>query len=168
MLPVSWCGNHELRGELKGVDNSEHFVEVSASRGGVSDHQLDFLVGADHKYASDGEHGERLGVDHAVEIANCALGISNHREVHGTALSFTDILLPFDVRLDGIDRETDDLNIALLEFWLDLGDVAELSGANRGEVLRVRKEHTPAVSKPLVEVNRAQSGLGGKIRRNVS
>jgi len=58
VLPVSWCGNHELRGKLKGVDNSEHFVEVSARRGGVSDHQLDFLIGADHKNASDGEHGE--------------------------------------------------------------------------------------------------------------
>ena len=107
-------------------------------------------------------------MDHTVEIANCALGISNHGEVYRTALSFADILLPLYVRLDRIDRETDDLDIAFLEFRLDLGDVAELSGANRGEVLRVREEHTPAVSKPLVEVNRAQSGLGGEIGSNVS
>ena len=59
------------------------------------------------------------------------------------------------VRLDGIDAEADDLRVALVEFGLEPGHVAQLRGAHRGEVLRVRKQHSPRLPEPLVKADAA-------------
>src|SRR5262245_58867506 len=61
--------------------------------------------------------------------------------------------------LDRIDRQPDDLDTALVELRLDLGHVAELGGAHRREVLRMREQHGPGAADPVVEADLAFRGL---------
>ena len=65
--------------------------------------------------------------------------------------------------VDGIDGEADDLGAALGELRFEVGDGAELGGADGGEVLGVREEDGPAVADPLVEVDGAVGGFGGEV-----
>ena len=62
-----------------------------------------------------------------------------------------------------VDRQADELAVALGELGLDLGHVAELGGAHGREVLGVREQDGPAVADPVVEVDRALRGLGGEV-----
>ena len=102
-------------------------------------------------------------MDHVVEVRDLAIGIRDHREVDGLALCLGDVLLPFEVGGDRVDREADDLDAALVELRLQLGDGAELGGAHRREVLRMGEEHCPAVALPIEEVDRALRGLCGEV-----
>ena len=61
--------------------------------------------------------------------------------------------------LERVDRQAEDLHVALVELGLDLRHVAELGRAHRREVLRVREQHAPAVAEVLVELDRAFGGL---------
>ena len=68
----------------------------------------------------------------------------------------------------GVDREADDLHAAAVELRLDLGHVAELGGADRGEVLRVGEEDHPGAVDPVVEVDRSLAGVRFEIGGNVA
>ena len=70
--------------------------------------------------------------------------------------------------LDRVDADAQDLDAALVELRLDPGHVAELGGADRGEVLGMREQHRPAVAEPLVEVDATLGGIGLEIRRGVA
>jgi hypothetical protein len=125
--------------------------------------ELHLLVGADHEHRAHRQGVVRVGVDHVVQVGHLALGVADHREVHRGALGLADVALPLQVRLDVVDREADDLHVALVELGLDLGHVAELGGADRREVLRVAEQHTPRVAEPLVEADLALGGGGGEV-----
>ena len=75
---------------------------------------------------------------------------------------------PLLVAVDRVDREADDLHVALVELGLDLGDVAELGRADRREVLRMAEQHTPGVAEPLVEVDLALRRVGGEVGGDVA
>ena len=60
---------------------------------------------------------------------------------------------PPEVAFDRVDRETNDLHVALVELGLDLGHVAQFGGAHRREVLGVAEQHAPAVAEPVVEID---------------
>ena len=57
--------------------------------------------------------------------------------------------------VDRIDAEADELGVALGELGLDLGHVAELGGADGGEVLGMGKQDRPLVADPLMEIDRS-------------
>ena len=65
------------------------------------------------------------------------------------------VVCPPCVVVHGVDTRPNDLDIAAVKLRLDPSHVAEFRRADRGEVLRVRKENTPGVPKPLVEANAA-------------
>ncbi len=71
-----------------------------------------------------------------------------------------DILDPGIVLVNGIGRETNQLDVALGELWLKLCECAELGGADWGEVVWVGEEDDPGVANKLVEVDWALGGLG--------
>jgi len=96
-----------------------------------------------------------VGRQHAVELRDLERRIADHRVVRGDALRLTDVLGPLRVVRDRVDREADDLRVALVELALDARHVAELGGADRREVLGMREEHGPPVTDPLVELDRA-------------
>lgn len=62
--------------------------------------------------------------------------------------------------VDGVGRETDELDATLGELGLELGKGAELGGADGRVVLGVGEEDDPVVADELVEVNGALCGLG--------
>ena len=66
--------------------------------------------------------------------------------------------------LERVDRQAEDLHVALVELGLDLRHVAELGGAHRREVLGVREQHAPAVAQVVVELDRAFGGLRREVR----
>src|SRR5438067_7105594 len=69
------------------------------------------------------------------------------------------------VTLDRVDGQSDDLHAAAVKLGLDLRHVTELGRADRREVLRVREQHRPRVTNPLVEVDRSLGGLCLEVRR---
>src|SRR5712691_9169972 len=66
--------------------------------------------------------------------------------------------------VDGIDAESHQLDAALVEFRLKLGQGAKLGGANRSEILRVREQQCPAVADPVMEFDLAVGGFSLEIR----
>src|SRR4029077_8954772 len=74
-----------------------------------------------------------------------------------------DVGRPLLVVVDGIDRQADDLDAAFVEFRFQSRHCAEFGGANRGEILWMRKQYRPIVADPVVEANFAFRGLGLKI-----
>src|SRR5262249_3528325 len=91
-------------------------------------------------------------------------GIRDYGEVERRALRLLDVLGPFLVRVDRVDAQTEDLDASLLEFWFELGHIAQLRGANWSEVLRVREKDGPTVADPFVEAfDRAFGSLRAEI-----
>lgn len=64
------------------------------------------------------------------------------------------------MRLDGVGRQADQLDTALGKLGLELGEGAQLGGADRGVILRVGEEDDPPVADELMEVNGALGGIG--------
>ncbi|PYQ18784.1 MAG: hypothetical protein DMF79_14145 [Acidobacteria bacterium] len=174
-LPVHGGGHLVPGGELDGVEHAQHLVEVAARAHGVGQDELDLLVGADHEHRAHGGvvrgralSPRRVGVDHVVELRHVEVGVADDRIVGRRALGLLDVLGPLLVVGHGIDAQADHLAVALRELRLELGHVAELGGADRGEVLGVREQDGPPVSDPLVEVELAFRGLRREVRRLVS
>ena len=74
---------------------------------------------------------------HVVQCRDLELRIPDHGVVDLVSLGFFNIRRPFAVIADRIHAQPEDLAIALLKFGLYTGHVAQLSCADRSEVLRV-------------------------------
>ncbi len=83
-------------------------------------------------------------------------------------LGLLDVVCPTHVCVERIDAEADHLDAAPIELVLDPGDLAELGGAHRREVLRMGEQHAPGVAEPFVEPDRAGGGLGAEVGRLVA
>ncbi|MCY1183024.1 hypothetical protein D9M73_236120 [compost metagenome] len=103
-------------------------------------------------------------MDHVIELGHHQVLVADHRVVDGMALGFCDITQPGMVVGNRVDTEPDHFGVALVEFRLELGQVAQFSGADRGEILRVRKQDGPVVANPFVEIQRALGAFGSEIR----
>jgi hypothetical protein len=55
-----------------------------------------------------------------------------------------------------------------IEFRLDPGHVAELGGAYRGEVLRVREQYRPGIADPVMKSNPSFGRLRLEVRSDVA
>lgn len=62
--------------------------------------------------------------------------------------------------VNGVGGQADELDAALGELGLKLGESAELGGADGGVVLGVGEEDDPVVADEVVEVDVAAGGLG--------
>lgn len=72
---------------------------------------------------------------------------------------FVDVLYPFVMVGQVVGGDTNDFDVALRKVWAATSDFAELGGANRGEVARMREENAPGVTEPLMEPYLPGSGL---------
>ena len=97
---------------------------------------------------------------HVVEEGDLALLVGDDGEGDLAAGHLVDVLDPALMATEGVGRQTNQLSTALGELGLELGEGAELGGADRGVVLRVGEEDNPLVADPLVEVDGASSGVG--------
>src|SRR4030095_16404034 len=80
------------------------------------------------------------------------------------ALGFLDILRPFLVIGHGINAQTDHFTVAFRKLRFETRHIAELSCANRCEILWMGKQNGPPVTNPVMEVDRSFRCLRGKIR----
>lgn len=67
---------------------------------------------------------------------------------------------------EGVGREADELDAALVELGLKASHLTELGGADGGVVLGMGEEDHPAVADELVEVDKAIGGIGLKVGGN--
>jgi len=168
--PVDRGGNSVLVAGLKGVDDTEDLGGVAASRSRVRHDQSDGLLRVDDEDRADGECNA-LGVDvggilvikHVIGICNLTFLVTDDGESELGARNLIDVLDPSSVRLNGVGRQTDQLNATLGELRLKLCKSAELGGANRSVILGVGEENDPVVADELVEID----GPGGGISLEV-
>src|SRR4029078_7773582 len=96
------------------------------------------------------------------------IAVSDERVVGCVALRVLDVLRPLSMIVDRIDAQADAFSIALVELRFEPRHIAELGRANRREILRMRKQYSPAVADPVMEADRAFSRFGREIRRVVA
>lgn len=92
--------------------------------------------------------------------------ITDDWELEVAARNLVDVLDPSSVALNGVCRETNQLNTTLCELWLKLGESTKLSGADWGVILWVREQNNPLVANELMEVDWASGSLGLKVGGN--
>ena len=102
-------------------------------------------------------------MNHVVEVADLAVWVADHGEVHWCSLCFANVAFPFQVRLNIVNRQTDDFHIALVELGFDFCYVAKLSGAHWCEVFWVTKKYAPRGAEPLMKVDGALCGFCGEV-----
>src|SRR5690554_551538 len=168
MFPVHRCGNAVVVGELQRIDHPKNLVEVAPRAGRVREDHADLLGRVDHEHRAHRGGGTGVGVNHVVERRHLAVGIGQNREIHLGVLGVVDVLHPFLVRVVVVDRNRNDLDVALGELARNDGRVAQLGGAHRREVGRVREQYTPAVAKVFVETNATLGGILFEIGSRVS
>jgi len=103
-------------------------------------------------------------VDHVVKVGNLALRVGDDGELEVGASHLIDVLDPGVVRVDVVGAQADQLHAACGELGLQLGEGAQLGGADRGEVIGVREEDGPLVADEVVEVDGPVGGLGIEVR----
>src|SRR3954447_12188869 len=175
-LPVHRGRHLVLGGELQRVDDAQHLVEVAAGGHGIDQDELDLLVRADDEDVAHGlivggrafcRVSQHRGRQHPVELRHVEVDVGDHRIVRREALRLLDVARPARMLVDRVDRQAYDLDAALVELRLDLGHVAELGGADGGEILWMREQHSPFVADPIVKTDLAFGGFRFEIRRSI-
>src|SRR5262245_55261521 len=70
--------------------------------------------------------------------------------------------------VDRINADPNDLAVAAVELRPDLGHVAKLGRAHRREILRMRKQDTPRVAYPGVELDWPFRGIRHEVRSSLT
>ena len=123
-------------GQLERVNDTEDFLGITTSTGGVVDDCADDLLGIDEEDGSDGQcHslavniGGILVVDHVVQVSDLSGFVGDDGERKVGFGDIVDVLDPFLVRVEGVGTQTNELDTALGEFRLEFGESTELSSA---------------------------------------
>lgn len=140
--PVNRASDTILISRLERINHTEHLGSVPARRSRVRHDQTDLLSGVNDEDGADGEShalgvdvGGVLVVDHVVGVGNLALGVGDDGELEVGAVDLVDVLDPGLVGLGAVGAQADELDAALGELRLELGEGAELGGADGGEVI---------------------------------
>jgi hypothetical protein len=114
--------------------------------------------------------GGRIGVrmDQIVERRDLPVGVRDQREIERGALRLGDVRRPRAVLLERVDREADDLDVALLELGFEARRLAEFGRSHGREIGGMREENDPTAPDPLMERDGSGRGLLGEIRSGVS
>ena len=172
-----------LIASLERIDDTQDLSRVATSRGGVRKDGADGLLGVDDEHTADGE-SNALGVDirsvlvidptsssaknldslsrslHVIGQSHFALLVTNDGKGEVATRNLVDILDPASMGLDGIGRETNQLDTTLLELRLQLCESTELGRAHGGVVFGMGEQNDPAITNKLVEVDWTSGGFG--------
>lgn len=99
-------------------------------------------------------------IQHIIQVRHLALLVADDGKGEVRAGDLVDVVDPAGVRVDGIGAEADELDVALGELGLELGEGAELGGADGGVVFGVGEENDPGAADEGVEVDGAGGGVG--------
>ena len=159
-------------GELHRIQQPKHFIEISPAAHRVKQHGTNFLIRANDIDSADGGIvgcGSALGTarfvggQHIVELGDLEVAVAHHGIVNLISAHLLDIGEPIAIILTAVDRQAENLGVALGKFLAEPGHVTKLGRANRSESLGMRKEDCPAVTHPIMEVNAALCGLSDEV-----
>lgn len=105
---------------------------------------------------------------HVVEEGNLAVLVTNDWELQVAPGDLVDVLDPSRVALNGVRRDADQLDAALGELWLQLGEGAELGCAYWRVVFWMREENDPVVANEIMELDSSLGGVCLKIGRDAA
>src|SRR6185437_589780 len=146
LLPVAGT---ELVG-LQRVEHAQHFLRIAA------DAEIVRRSEADHALRIDDEGGAQrnpfLLVENAEGAAELAPDVGKPREAHLAEIGAT--LPPGEVNELAVDRESEELRIAVAELARDLVEAHDLGRANEGEVLGPGEHHQPLAGIAVVACRR--------------
>lgn len=204
-FPIHRRGNAMFCRHLQGHKDTFDFVKVATGRGRVGERKFEFFIRTNDENTADRKGVVGVGVDHAIQIGDLPVVVTEDGVLDFHRLGLFNILHPTMVILHRVHRERNDLRIHRCKVRGKSGNCAQLCGAHRlytpitsiyyvskssnlyftrrfmpqqtsprpkkasyRVVLGVRKENAPAVSKPLVELNRSLGRVLFKVRHNVS
>ena len=107
-------------------------------------------------------------MQHVVEVGDRFVGVGEDGEIYGGFLCIVDVTNPFVMLVERVDTDGDGLDVTLGKFAGECGGFAELGGAHRREVSRMRKQHHPRVARPLMKMDRPFGGVLREIGRGVA
>ncbi len=107
-------------------------------------------------------------MDHIVKLSDFVIRIRDHRKVERRALRLANVLGPALVRIGLIHAQADHFDVALIEFRFQPRGLAQLSSADRSEILWMRKQYRPAIANPFMKADRPFSGFRVKVRRHIA
>lgn len=99
-------------------------------------------------------------IQHVIRIRHLALLVANDGEPQVRSANLVDVFDPSGVAVDGVCGQANELNTALCEFGLELGEGAEFGGADWGVVFGMGEEDDPVVTDEFVEVDGTAGGVG--------
>src|SRR5207244_5749940 len=85
-----------------------------------------------------------------------------------TAGHLLDVLEPARVVFHTVYAQARDLAVAVVEFRLEARHVAELGGADRREILRMREQDAPRVANPLMKADATLRAVGLEVGGNAA
>ena len=173
--PVDWSSDPVLVASLKRVDDSENLSSIATSRGGVRQDCADDFLRVYDEDRSDGEGnallidiGSILLVQHVVQKSDLSLLVTDYGEPEISPADLIDVPDPLSVAVDGVGRQTDQLDTSSCELGLEFRECTQLGGAYGSEVFRVGKEDDPFVADEVVEVDGTLGGLSIKVGSNAA
>ncbi len=107
-------------------------------------------------------------MNHIVERRNLLLWVANDGEVDRRTLRIFNVSDPLIVLLHGVDRDHQSFSTPRRQLVFEFRCVAQLRRANRREISRVRKEHHPVISNPVMEPNAPLRCVGFKVGGGVA
>lgn len=159
ILPVCRRGDFVVVGQLQRIDYPQDLVEVATGAGRVGDGQAHLLVRIDHEQRTHRQGFAGIGVNQVVELGNLAIFVRQDREVHKGVLRGVDVADPLGVGFGRVHGQGNRLDVALVEFVLEFCGEAQLGGAYRGEVGRMREQYRPFTVQPFVKPDRSFAGV---------
>ena len=170
--PIYWRSDPLLIPRLQTIHHPQDLGRVPPRAGGIAQNQADGLLRVDNKHAPDGKRDALLVhvrhilmIQHIIQIRHLPLLVADNGETETGAGDFVNVFDPAGVRIDGVGAQADQLDVALGEFGLEFGEGAQLGGADRGVIFRVREEDDPGIADEFVEVDGAVGGVGLEIGR---
>src|ERR1700744_1977560 len=139
---------------LQCVQDAQHLVDVAADRARGHGDELDLVVGVD-----DEGHpvGDAVGVERAGGQGQFALDVGGHTDRQ--LLQAVMLGTPLEMDELAVDRDAEDLCVAVFELVVQLAERRDLGWAHEGEVLGPEEDHSP-LARVVVARHRGEVVLG--------
>lgn len=100
---------------------------------------------------------------HVIRVGHLPLFVGHDGEIESVPTDLLDVIGPALMAIDSVGAQAQQLDAALVKLGLEASHLAQLSSADRGEVLGMGEEDNPAVTNILVQVDGALGGVGLKV-----
>ena len=158
---------------LQGEDDPLDLVEVPAEGRRVVDHRPDDALRVDEEHGPDGLGVGDGGLDHSILLRDIHLDVLDQGELdldvlHLLPFDVLDLPEPGDVGVDGVDGESDELDVQGLELLGHAAECHELRGTHGGEIGGVGEQDDPFAFEVGGEVDLSLGGVRFESRGGLS